>query len=154
MGNRRRRGVLLLVPASRVLLLARTRRTNTEKLGGGGGAERENGFLGICAFTLKIKPSKNPVRGGKAQGGSCIGVLLTRIVNVLGIKKQSRVQCDTSPHAFMSASVRLVLQKLWMELSTQGTIKVVGESSRLELSEQRLAGYLSRSPAPLFENVI
>lgn len=111
------------------------------------GAEREKAFLGICAFTLKIKPSKNPVGKKKAQAGSCIGVLLTRIVNVLGIKKQSRVQYDTSLHAFMSASVRLVLQKLWIELSTRGTIKVVRESSLPELSEQRLARYLSHSPA-------
>lgn len=96
---------------------------------GGGGAEREKAFLGICAFTLKIKPSKNPVGKKKAQAGSCIGVLLTRIVNVLGIKKQSCVQYDTSLHAFMSPSVRLVLQKLWIELSTRGTIKVVRESS-------------------------
>lgn len=69
------------------------------------GADRERAFLGICAFTLKIKPSKNPVGKKTAQAGSCIGVLLTRIVNVLGIKKQSRVQYDTSLHAFMSASV-------------------------------------------------
>lgn len=66
---------------------------------------------------------------------------------MLGIKKQSRVQYDTSLHAFMSASVRLVLQKLWIELSTRGTIKVVRESSLPELSEQRLAGYLRSSPA-------
>lgn len=121
-----------------------------ERQGGvwGEGAEREKGFLGICAFTLKIKPSKNPVwKKKKTQAGSCIGVLLTRIVNVLGIKKQSRVQYDTSLHAFMSASVRLVLQKLWIELSTRGTIKVVRESSLLELSEQTLGGYLSCSPA-------
>lgn len=137
-----------------MLLLAWTSRTNSESDGGERGAGRERGaekkkkaFLGICAFTLKIKPSKNPVGKKKAQAGSCIGVLLTRIVNVLGIKKQSCVQYDTSLHAFMSASVRLVLQKLWIELSTRGTIKVVRESSLSELSEQRLAGYLRRSPA-------
>lgn len=95
-----------------------------------GGTERKKkGFPGICAFTLKIKPSKNPVREKKAQAGSCIGVLLTRIVNVPGIKKQSCVQYDTSPHAFMSPSVRLVLQKLWIELSTRGTIKVAASPS-------------------------
>lgn len=91
--------------------------------------EKKKGFPGICAFTLKIKPSKNPVREKKAQAGSCIGVLLTRIVNVPGIKKQSCVQYDTSPHAFMSPSVRLVLQKLWIELSTRGTIKVAASPS-------------------------
>lgn len=104
----------------------------------GAGGKEEKGFLGICAFTLKIKPSKYPAEKKKAQAGSCIGLLLTRIVNVLGIKKQSLVQYDTSLHAFMSASVRLVLQKPWTELSTQGTVKVVRESSLLELSEQGL----------------
>lgn len=76
---------------------------------------------------------------------------MTRIVNVLGIKKQSRVQYDTSLHAFMRASVRLVLQKLRIELSTRGTIKVGRGSSLPELSEQRLAGCLRRSPALFFK---
>lgn len=31
------------------------------EVGGGGVAGREKAFPGICAFTLKIKPSKNPV---------------------------------------------------------------------------------------------
>lgn len=131
--------------------------TNRERQSGvwgvGGRKRRKKPFLGICAFTLKIKPSKNPVGKKKAQAGSCIGVLLTRIVNVLGIKKQSRVQYDTSLHAFMSASVRLVLQKLWIELSTRGTIKVVRESSLPELSEQSLAGYFCPLSRSLFENM-
>ena len=95
--NRRSRSILPLVSASRMLLLARTGRTDM----GEGGA-----FLGICAFTLKIKPSKNPKgKKKKSQAGSCIRALLTRIVNVLGIIKQSHVRYDTSLHAFMSASV-------------------------------------------------
>lgn len=53
----------------------------------------------------------------------------------------------------MSASVRLVLQKLWIELSTRGTIKVVRESSLPELSEQSLAGYLCPLSRSLFENM-
>lgn len=147
------RSVPLIVSASCMLLLAWTSRTNTESERQGGARrgghkeKKKKPFPGICAFTLKIKPSKNPIGKKKAQAGSCIGVLLTRIVNVVGIKKQSRVQYDTSLHAFMSASVRLVLQKLRIELSTWGTIKVVRESSLPELSEQRLAGYLRRAPA-------
>lgn len=96
-----------------------------------GGTERggKKGFPGICAFTLKIKPSKNPVGKKKLKLAVVIGALLTRIVNVPGIKKQSCVQYDTSPHAFMSPSVRLVLQKLWIELSTRGTIKVAASPS-------------------------
>lgn len=97
--------------------------------------KREKAIPGICAYTLKIKPSKNPIEK-KAQAGSCIGFLLTRIVNVPGIKKQSHVQYDTSLHSFMSASARLVLQMLWIELSTQGTIKVVREQPlRAEFAE-------------------
>lgn len=122
--------------------------------GGRDGRKRERkkkkAFPGICAFTLKIKPSKNPAGEKKAQAGSCIGVLLTRIVNVAGIKKQSCIQYDTSPHAFTSPSVCLVLQKLWIELSTRGTIKVRRESSLRELSEQRLAGYRRRRSPALF----
>lgn len=152
------RSVPLIVSASRMLLLAWTTKTQTERGRAvcgewGGRKRRKKPFLGICAFTLKIKPSKNPVGKKKAQAGSCIGVLLTRIVNVLGIKKQSRVQYDTSLHAFMSASVRLVLQKLWIELSTRGTIKVVRESSLPELSEQSLAGYFCPLSRSLFENM-
>lgn len=120
--------------------------------GGGKKREKRKPLPGICAFTLKIKPSKNPVGEKKAQAGSCIGALLTRIVNVPGIKKQSCVQYDTSLHAFMSVSERLVLLKLWIGLSTRGTIKVVRASSLTELSEQRLAGYLQRFSRSRFQN--
>lgn len=39
----------------------------------GGGAEREKAFLGICAFTLKIKPSKNPVGKKKLKLAVVLG---------------------------------------------------------------------------------
>lgn len=46
-----------------------------ERQGGvcGEGAEREKGFLGICAFTLKIKPSKNPVGKKKLKLAVVLG---------------------------------------------------------------------------------
>lgn len=40
---------------------------------GGGGAKREKAFLGICAFTLKIKPSKNPVGKKKLKLAVVLG---------------------------------------------------------------------------------
>lgn len=61
----------------------------------------------------------------KPQAGTCIGFLLTRIVNVPWIKKQSLVQYDTSPLSFIRGCASLVLQKPRIELSTWGTIKVV-----------------------------
>lgn len=54
----------------------------------------------------------------------------------------------------MSASVRLVLQELRIELSTRGTIKVVRESSLLELSEHGLTGYLLLSRSSFSKHVI